>query len=176
MAKRTALDRRARAKMRARANRHQVRSCQGCTECCTHVGVEELDKVAREVCCHVLNDAGFPGGKGCGIRKQRPYSCRTFLCAYVMRPSLYPQLFEDEKPDVLGMICGAKSREAADGTPVTLFVETRAGGEARSLNVIRRFNAAGWAVAVDRLDGKQRLWWGGRPLATADVNAWRGAA
>jgi hypothetical protein len=65
------------------------KSCGSCTECCRIVGVTELSKPAGASCVHCAS------GVGCRIYVDRPQSCRTFMCDWLVQPQLGPEL----KPD-----------------------------------------------------------------------------
>jgi len=52
------------------------RACGDCTACCTAIGVEELGKPYACPCHHLC-------GKGCGIYKDRPESCKAFGCLWL---------------------------------------------------------------------------------------------
>jgi hypothetical protein len=51
------------------------RSCDGCTACCSVLGVTELGKSAYEECRHTC-------ATGCSIYASRPYTCSTYACAW----------------------------------------------------------------------------------------------
>jgi len=53
----------------------QVRPCDGCTECCSVFGVEEIDKDPWVPCDHLTHE-------GCGVYTTRPKYCRTFYCLW----------------------------------------------------------------------------------------------
>ena len=53
------------------------RTCGSCTLCCKVYGVAELHKPADTWCPSVQI------GVGCAIYADRPYSCRTFRCAWL---------------------------------------------------------------------------------------------
>lgn len=77
----TALDRLAKA-----------RPCNGCTACCTTLGVHDLNKVPGQACKHEIKN-------GCGIYQRRPMECRQFFCMW--RLGL---MAEDERPDKNGIV------------------------------------------------------------------------
>ncbi|MEI9852448.1 MAG: YkgJ family cysteine cluster protein [Sphingomonas sp.] len=64
------------------------RSCGGCTLCCKVMEVTELAKPPGQWCGHCAV------GKGCGIYAERPLSCRTYMCVYLVSlragPHWYP--------------------------------------------------------------------------------------
>lgn len=65
--------------------------CGPCTECCTHIKVEALDKPAGVACKHLCS-------KGCGIYSQRPSECKAYVCGwlegYAPRPDACGIIFE----------------------------------------------------------------------------------
>lgn len=53
-----------------------VRACGKCAECCTVMGVDELDKPMWTRCLHLA------GVRGCSIYDERPEGCRKFDCLW----------------------------------------------------------------------------------------------
>lgn len=53
-----------------------MRECGECQECCTQVGVADLDKAPGERC---INQCDM----GCAIYPKRPNSCRAFECLWL---------------------------------------------------------------------------------------------
>lgn len=56
-----------------------MRSCGSCSLCCKLLGITELEKPAGKWCSH----AALPG-KGCKVYDDRPHSCRTFACGWLV--------------------------------------------------------------------------------------------
>lgn len=81
-----------------------VRPCDGCTECCTRLGVTELAKPAGERCAHV----GVTGG--CTIYRDRPRSCAAYACLWALGRGT-----EADRPDLSGVLA---SHAQAAGEPV----------------------------------------------------------
>jgi hypothetical protein len=65
------------------------KSCGSCTACCKVVAVDELQKPGGVDCVHC------EVGRGCKIYLQRPSSCRTYVCGWLVNPHLGSEL----KPD-----------------------------------------------------------------------------
>ena len=55
----------------------QVNACNGCTACCTAVGVKELGKPPRCRCQHETET-------GCGIYGHHPVECQRYACAWAL--------------------------------------------------------------------------------------------
>ena len=70
------------------------RSCGTCTACCDAVGVEDIKKPEFTPCKHLC-------GSGCGIYRDRPEQCRTYLCAW---KAVWTPNDESWRPDNLGVI------------------------------------------------------------------------
>lgn len=70
------------------------RRCDGCTACCTVMGVTELNKPYYEPCAHLCEG-------GCGIYKDRPKSCHAYMCGW-----LGGQI-DGERPDKQGLMVDA---------------------------------------------------------------------
>ncbi len=68
------------------------RACNGCTECCSVLGVKPLDKPPWVSCEHLCDE-------GCGIYKERPGICGEFNCLWQMGLGSM-----DQRPDKLGVI------------------------------------------------------------------------
>jgi hypothetical protein len=62
------------------------KSCGSCTKCCKVMGIPELKKRAWEECSHVA------AGVGCKIYSERPRSCRSFICGWLLDPYMGPDL------------------------------------------------------------------------------------
>jgi hypothetical protein len=59
------------------ADAKPVRKCAGCTLCCTVAGINELAKPPLVPCRHLK-------GHGCGIYPNRPKSCSSFACGWLL--------------------------------------------------------------------------------------------
>lgn len=70
------------------------RRCDGCTACCTVMGVPELSKPYYKSCKHECE-------AGCSIYDQRPNSCQAFVCAWRGGIDL---VLETDKPDKIGIV------------------------------------------------------------------------
>jgi hypothetical protein len=77
------------------------KSCGSCTTCCTVMGVPELKKRPWEQCPHVT------AGLGCGIYAERPSGCRTFICGWLLDPSMGPDL----KPENCHVVFDQKNEQ-----------------------------------------------------------------
>lgn len=73
------------------------RGCGPCAECCTAMGITELNKKAGERCVHLVTRPN--GGEHCGIYETRPTACRVFQCYW-----LKGWATGAERPDKLGVI------------------------------------------------------------------------
>ncbi len=76
-----------------------VKECGDCTLCCKLLQVSELEKPQGRLCVHV------DGSKGCAIYSERPQSCRSFHCLWLMDP----HLDEAWKPNNCKMVLVAES-------------------------------------------------------------------
>jgi Fe-S-cluster containining protein len=61
------------------------RECGTCTLCCKVAAVEEMEKPNGVWCSHCV------AGKRCTIYDQRPPSCRTFYCQWMLEKGLGPE-------------------------------------------------------------------------------------
>lgn len=71
------------------------RSCDSCTVCCKAFAIPEVDKRPGEWCRHVLQ------GRGCGIREDRPQTCRLFFCHWLRNGALGPEWRPDRAKFVM---------------------------------------------------------------------------
>jgi hypothetical protein len=63
--------------------------------CCKLLGIEELQKPPGVWCKHVAH------GKGCGAYDERPGSCRSFNCYWLVSPYLGPEWKPDKSKFVI---------------------------------------------------------------------------
>ena len=80
------------------------RTCLGCTQCCSLLGIVELKKPVFTICKHCVV------GKGCKIYEVRPQTCAGFLCAYRTSADL-PEYWH---PKVCGMVLHRQANGGAD--------------------------------------------------------------
>lgn len=126
-----------------------ARACGPCTVCCTVVGVAEIGKGLRERCAH---DTGV----SCGIYAERPESCRTFSCLWLLG------MFGPEgRPDKLGvMIDAGEILDTKTGEKQTILVvwEAKTGGFFNAQVIVpgffERFASRGKKVLVMMADGQ----------------------
>ena len=99
------------------------RPCEGCTECCTLLGVTDLEppKMRMLPCKHLSPDAN-DGKPGCAVYVNRPHSCSGFACAWKM-PEL-SQMPEALRPDKCGIVCQV---EVQDNVPAMVCYERKTG-------------------------------------------------
>ena len=72
-----------------------MRNCGECTLCCKLLPVVELDKGACEVCKHQRY------AKGCAIYTERPSSCITWSCGWLLDEELDPNFKRPDKAHYL---------------------------------------------------------------------------
>ena len=72
-----------------------TRKCGSCSECCTALKIEALDKAAGEPCPH---DRGR-GTRRCTIYKDRPPECEKFSCGWQQKV-----LPSSMRPDETGLV------------------------------------------------------------------------
>lgn len=76
--------------------------CRGCTACCTHMNIVEIESPAGERCKHETLH-------GCGIYESRPEGCRKFICAWaqgVIPQEWFPPqvgffVYPGQEPDII---------------------------------------------------------------------------
>lgn len=86
--------------------------CDGCTACCTIMGVHELNKPVNTRCVHC------EAGVGCAIYETRPQSCRTFECVWLQTQRGMKPLARELRPDASRVVMST----AAGGETVVLNV------------------------------------------------------
>jgi hypothetical protein len=73
------------------------RTCGSCAMCCKLHHIPELEKPVGVWCRHVVR------GRGCGIYDDRPASCRSFFCLWMLDPALGPEWKPERAKFVLHM-------------------------------------------------------------------------
>ena len=71
------------------------RQCGDCTECCTALGVDEINKPRDVACQHLAGDSS-----GCSIYQTRPASCRAFNCVWLL-PAGMPKRMKPIKTKIV---------------------------------------------------------------------------
>ena len=74
---------------------NRSKSCGPCGLCCKVFAVEELKKPMGVMCAHYGG-----AGAGCTIHPDRPQSCRTFECVWLMDPEM-PHRFRPDQTKVV---------------------------------------------------------------------------
>ncbi|RTL06409.1 hypothetical protein EKK58_05510 [Candidatus Dependentiae bacterium] len=69
-----------------------MRPCDGCTECCTIIGVRSLNKLPGQRC-------KFVGESGCKTYPNRPQECRQFYCFW-----RFGYMDDEDRPDKSGIV------------------------------------------------------------------------
>ena len=75
------------------------RKCGDCSECCTNLGVHEINTQGHQPC-------PYQCGSGCSIYKERPLDCRTFSCFW-----LEGAFADDHRPDKIGTVIHGSTDE-----------------------------------------------------------------
>lgn len=133
------------------------RSCGSCTACCTIVGVAELEKPPGKPCVHEVPKVG------CRIYADRPASCRTYQCLWLLG-ALDDQ---EDRPDRLGVVLDAYRLE--DGSTGTVAWEAEPGGFARAKERLAPF-ARKWVGLVPPRPILVR-WYGNAGISSFDGEA-----
>ncbi len=89
----------------------QARECGGCTECCTALGVADLNKKNYEPCRFSRS------GVGCAIYNSRPFGCRHFECLWKKG-----NFSENERPDKTGIIFARQYQPATKRLTTTVYL------------------------------------------------------
>lgn len=87
------------------------RQCGHCAACCTWLGIQELKKYQGQTCINLKN--GDPN-KRCGIYKDRPVQCSSYLCTW--RIGILP---DNYRPDMCGFLINADA--GPDGSTHFIF-------------------------------------------------------
>lgn len=139
------------AKKRSRAAKkkklpmaNSVRPCDGCTECCSVFGVEEIDKEPWIPCDHLTN-------QGCGIYLTRPKYCRTFYCLWQSGLGA-----AEDRPDKLGVIFAPTNgkTEFTKQLEIQAYeIELGAFNNPRAVMIAQRFVNKGKLIIGHTFDG-----------------------
>lgn len=76
-----------------------MKTCGGCTACCTILPIPEIGKAAHHV-CRFQRDALNIAGPGCATYETRPSSCRGWSCVWLTDEGLSDAL----RPDRCGVV------------------------------------------------------------------------
>ena len=111
------------------------KECGDCSLCCKVLGIPELEKPKDRWC------SNFKAGTGCGIYKDRPPSCRNFICRWLSDPTMGPEW----KPSVCKMV--------VDSRPSLFVVHvdpavTRPWSAEPYMSVLKRLSAQGLTKGV----------------------------
>jgi len=114
------------------------RECGRCTACCTAVAVLELNKAPGQPCPKLR--AGRPG---CGVYADRPSSCCTFKCGWLLGFGT-----DNDRPDRSGIVF--HEHQVGGGTPYVIASEMVAGAARRpwAASVIKTAREAGRPVLL----------------------------
>lgn len=140
----------------------QVRPCDGCTECCSVFGVEEIDKDPWVPCDHLSHE-------GCGIYATRPKYCRSFYCLWQNGMG-----GAEDKPDKLGVIfapTNGKTEFTKQEEIQAYEVEPGAFSNPRVVHLSKRFVDRGKLVIGHTYDGES-LRFMGPPDKVSKAQKW----
>jgi hypothetical protein len=129
------------------------KSCGSCTTCCTVMGVPELKKRPWDPCPHVT------AGLGCGIYAERPAGCRTFICGWLLDPSMGPDLkpenchvvFDQKDEQNIFATCDANYPDAWRAPNVLAFMHRLARAIGPTRKVILLEKGRTWFVNQDAI-------------------------
>lgn len=119
------------------------RPCNGCTACCTVLGVEELAKPAGVPCAHVE-------AARCGIYSTRPPSCREFYCSWRMGLGT-----PEDRPDVLGIVFDEARKHVLEGKAL-LAREVWPGAFQQAEAFLKQLAGTGLLIVLVSAGGKPR--------------------
>lgn len=115
-----------------------TRVCGDCTECCTILGVPELNKSKDEPCRHERL------GKGCLIYPQRPNACKAFDCLW--KQGL---LEKEDRPDRLGIMLTVTDPNSQFGKQCIVAYETRSGGFTEAAQTLKKLANSSLLILID---------------------------
>lgn len=92
-----------------------MRECGGCTECCTAIGVVELNKPPGVRCQHLTE-------QGCGIYEDRPPSCRSYFCLWADEKAAALDLPDWGRPDRTGVLLNALGHDMNKAPALKAFI------------------------------------------------------
>ena len=129
------------------------KSCGSCTKCCKVMGIPELKKRAWEECSHVA------AGVGCKIYSERPRSCRSFICGWLLDPDMGPDLkpenchvvfYQRGEHHIVGT-CDADYPDAWRAPNIIEFLHRLAKANAPRRKVILMEKGRTWFVTEDAI-------------------------
>lgn len=120
------------------------RTCGRCTVCCTVLAVGEIGKPRLAPCAHEVRG-------GCGIYAERPRSCRTFECTWLLgfgKPA--------HRPDRSGLMVYGDQTEMGD-TFVVTEVRKNAARSPKGQSLMKELRRTGIGLYVRRSDGTTHI-------------------
>ena len=132
-----------------------MRSCSGCTECCTLLPIEPFNKPANKKCKHDT-------GHSCRIYDSKPNCCHVFTCAW-----LQGALPKAHRPDKTGVVVWATTFIGTKGELTPVVRATVRPGEPRVHRQTMRYlrDVLSHIIPVQIEQGSDnRLWQDGKEL------------
>jgi len=135
-----------------------VRKCGNCTECCTHIGIEETDSPPGVPCKHIC-------ARGCAIYENRPQACADVKCLW-----LNGEFSVNDRPDKIGVVCWVtlSSLMTVDGERAVVVYASYKGKPHKK--TLRRLIAASYVNPVVIVPGKgndpktRTIYWQGEKI------------
>lgn len=103
------------------------RDCGGCTKCCTHMGVSDLNKPPNAQCEYERP------GEGCGCYGSHPLECKVYACLWKMGWGDE----EKDRPDRSGVLLNLGIHPSVKGRDTLDVIELQRGA------IVERFSSLG---------------------------------
>lgn len=138
-----------------------MRTCNGCTECCTLLPIEPFDKPANQKCKHDT-------GHSCRIYDTKPNCCHVFTCAW-----LQGGIPKAHRPDKTGVVVWATILIGTGGERTPVVRATVRPGLRRihrqTMRYLRDVISYRIPVQIEQGDA-QELWQEGQKIIEWDAN------
>ena len=123
-----------------------MNTCGDCTECCTVLPIQEIQKHAGKTCENCVLS------KGCSIYATRPKSCVNFNCNYLVESSV-PSVM---RPDKSGIIFEFITENVMLGT--RRFSRLDAWQDDATLKYMRGLNVRGVSIILTSFSNAPKLY------------------
>jgi len=119
-----------------------MRKCGNCTECCTHIGIEETNSPPGVPCRHICS-------KGCAIYEDRPQACADVKCLW-----LNGEFSVNDRPDKSKMVVWVTTSKlmTRDGESQPVVYASHRGRPHKK--TLRRLIAASYTTPIVVIPGR----------------------
>jgi len=129
------------------APKPQGRSCGQCNECCTALGVPEIQKSTFQMCSHVMNHK-------CDCYATRPTACQEYKCLWLLGA-----IDSVHRPDRVGVVFDRTEslRKLEEKTGLTAIAARITRDTMEGTQIIKSLSSRFLVVLIDSSDRRRIL-------------------